>query len=347
MVYIYGLLSIYLSYIFTRQIKYNGKLFLALGILCISGIAIFRGNVGTDTISYEEMASAIRFGYESFGLEPGFLGLIELTQKFINNETYVIRIIALTFCLTLFVYLLNANRNEIFYLFVFYIPCFFYQNSMNVLRIGLASNFLLLSIQHYRKANFKIFSLLVLLAVIFHYSTILVVFYCWALIKDNSRKQMAYVTVFVLLFFVILFYLNPMYLLQKVDLYSDYKSPSSLSGMGRLLSIIVLIVGVYSSNLPIANRNKISFWAIVVCTGCYLGTFFTYAALRFLDLSFFAFSISTLLTYNRLNLNLNRNIKYAFFISGLVSFAASYHGWVAAFNSSESPFLPYRSLWVM
>lgn len=345
MVYIYGLLASYFGYIFTRQIKYSGNLFFIVGIICIGIIAVTRANVGTDTLTYEAIASTVRLGYGMEGSERGFSGLIALLQTFLDDDRVVVRALAVVYCITLLIYLRGANKNEIFYLFIFYIPVFFYQNSMNVLRIGLASNLVLLAVLYYKKNALSAMVSLFLVSILFHYSAIFLVFYCWALIGKNNKKQMFFAFFSLISILALLMYLSPEYLLQKSELYTDYQSPSSLSGLGRVLSILVLLVGVWKSNLETAIRHKISLWAILTCSGFYLLTFFSYAALRFLDLSFFALSLSIVAAYGQTGISFNRSLRYAFFLSGLIAFAASYRGWLAAFGLEGSPFLPYKSLW--
>ena len=345
MIYIYGLICTYLCWVLSRGIIFGRQICLAIGVLSISSIAVFRGDVGTDTLSYEKIVSDIREGNDLEGLEVGFSSLIKVFQLFLVDDRLVVRVLSAVYCLVLLAYIFRANRNEIFYLFMFYLPSFFYANSMNVLRVGLASSFILLFIQYLRKDKPLAMALCFLTAIMFHYSSFFLAFYFWVLFGKKNVGQLIHFLIGFLFIGLLLVYLKLEYFFDKISLYADYESPSIFSGLGLIFPGFILMLGVWNSNLPGSMRVKIICWSLINILFFYSVTIFSYAGLRFLALSFFGLSISIIVAHSNINLKFNLRLCYSFIFAGLFSFLATYNGWLMTFDADGAPFLPYKVFW--
>jgi len=329
----------------TQKINFGRKFFLSLALLCIGSIAVFRGDVGTDTFSYEKIASDIRADEGLEGLEVGFASLIRIFQVFLIDDRFVIRAISVVYCLLLLIYILEGNKEEIFYLFAFYFPAFFYTSSMNVLRVGFSSAFILLAIQFLRKKSFLKTGFYFLIAISFHYSAFFLGAYLWVLFGMKSVKLIIRFLIIFLPIGFLLIYLNIDYFLDKIILYSEVESPSSLSGLGLIFPSLILLFGVWGSNLSLSVKIKLVCWALINLGFFYLLAFFYYAGLRFLGLTFFALSLSIIMAHEKSESKLNFVICAAFVLSGLLSFFAAYNGWLLTTDTDGAPFLPYKYFW--
>lgn len=341
MIYISGWISSYFSLFLTEYARYRGKFFYFLVILFLGSIAIFRGDVGTDTLTYESLAEAFRAGVGLDGLEPGFSNLILLLQFFIANDQLVVRAVSVILVAGLLFYMIKADSNEMYFLVAFYIPAYFYSYSMNGLRIGIASIFLLLMVQYGRRKKLIKSMLFSGLSISFHYSMIFSVSYVFMILKTRNIRHIINIFIFIFIMFSILFYFNQGYLLQKFELYSEFKSPSPLSGLGKVFPLMALLISVYFSRLPSPDRYKIILLSVVFCSVFYAICFYSYAGLRLLDLLLLAVPISILGFYERYNILFDRYIKIGLFFSGLLALVAQYRGWLIDYGIGETSFLPY------
>lgn len=345
MVYIVGLVVLYSSIILSGFAKYEGKFFIFPAILFLGCIAIFRGSVGTDTFTYEEMTALYRFEGGFSGWEPGFAALIKALQIFTENDRFVVRGVSAVFVFLLLLFTYKAKLNDIYFLSAFYIPVFFFSHSMNVLRLGLASVALLLAWQFYRDRIFLVSVLLIVMAVIFHYSVLFVVLFFWLVFNRLSFREMAQGFSVIMIILLAAFFLNHNYFLDKFDLYSISESPSSLSGMSVIAQVLLVLAGVCFCSLERRRKKKIISFSVLFCSVFYVISFYSYAGLRFLSILLFSISFSIMCAYGRDETVFDKYIKIVFLASGILSAVNSYFGYLNDFDLGDSPFLPYSFIW--
>lgn len=339
MVYLLGWGAIYYALLVSAMVGYRGRFLGFLTVLFFAGIAIFRGSVGTDTGNYELMLSELSLERVWGGVEPGFalLGLF-LTELLGSAEAGVRALSALFFILVAFYYF-RSDTNEAFFLWAYLAPAYFYQYSMNTLRIGLASMLLLVAVQGVRRSHVVRSGLIALVAMTFHYSLVFSISY---LMINFFQKIKARYLLCVGLLFLLFFYLSHEYIILKMGVYSGFESPGSLSGLSKVIVVFLLVVGVLFSELPSILRSRVVFWAILI-SGFAVGvTAVSYAGLRLLDLIAFVLPVVILMCHTRMEKFFNWKTKLSFILAGLASAAAVYRGFLIEAGQGKSPFLPYE-----
>lgn len=342
MVYLFGWLATYFGLTLQGLSKYRGRIFIYCLLAYFAGLAFIRGNVGTDTVNYELMLADIAHGYVWDGREPAFVALGLLLVSVFPTAEVATRVIALVFFALLTVFVFRSDRNERFLLMAYILPAFAYLYSMNVLRIGLASAFLLLSVQQIRVRGSTSALKVGLLTFLFHYSSVLSLIY----IDISQRAWLKFTSFFVMLFLLTLaggaFLTAEFYMMDKVAQYQTAQVPGVLSGLSKIIIVILFVAGIMSGKLPTMEKAKL---ILLGLTFTLLGWFFSqfsYAGLRVLDLISFTMPLSILASYSRVGFEFERPIKTIMVASGILSAFSIYRGFILEYGEGKSPFLPYE-----
>lgn len=125
MTYLIGLLILYFGVAVSAVTPYRGKLFHLISLLALGSIAIFRGNVGTDTLAYEHIVSAIRLSELGHSIEPGFFILSKAIARPLISDQLAVRILAVIFTLLLAIFLAKEGKNGTYFLATLLLPAFF------------------------------------------------------------------------------------------------------------------------------------------------------------------------------------------------------------------------------
>lgn len=339
MIYLAGWGGLYFALTVSFLSGYRGRFFGFLAIFCISSIAVFRGSTGTDTANYELILSGLSSEAILGGLEPGFvLASIFLVDLF-GSADVALRGLSLLFFVLVALYYSRADINESFVLMVYLAPAYFYTYSMNGVRIGLASVLLLLAAQEFRKGRILRSGAVVLAAVSFHYTILFSIGYFLSVLFNKVKiKYVFFFSVMLLLFF----YSASEYILLKLTVYSDFKPPSPLSGLSKVVVIFVLICGVVFSSLSFIVKVRIFFPAVFFSALAIAVTTISYAGLRLLDLVAFILPLTVLMSHASAGLIFNWKIKASIFLAGFLSMAAVYRSFLIESGQGDSPFLPYK-----
>lgn len=339
MIYLFGWVLIYFSLAVGALANYRGRFLGGVAIFFISVVSIFRGATGTDTASYEFLVGSLSWDSLFTGLEPGFVIFSGVLFAFFDNSEVVVRLLSFLFFVVIFYYYWRSDSNEYFLLVSYFAPAYLFIYSMNGLRIGIASAFLLLAARYYSNRRAGKSMLFMLLSLSFHYTVFFSIFFL--LINSVRRVSIKYCIVGVLLL-VFLLYVAQGYFLEKIAAYSGYESPGPLSGLSKFLVIAIFIFAILLSELPVVLRMKVAVSAAFFSMLAMLLSSFTYAGLRILDLIAFALPMIFLVLYGERNIYFGFKVRLLFVLAGLLSVVAVYRGFIIEAGHGGSPFLSYK-----
>ncbi|MEM2144149.1 MAG: EpsG family protein [Candidatus Jordarchaeaceae archaeon] len=286
MVYVAGWLLNYLAVVL-RLLGFQTKLFDLLPFLLIGAIIVLR-NSGTDTHAYEAWIKSLEDRLDAFLLEPGFILTAQFFLWLTGSEVWALRGIGVLFMFLLFVYWLRSDRDELNLFILYLVPVFVYPYGMNAVRAGLGLSLLLLGWQYLRRNKKGHFIILALISVMFHYSMLLPAsLLALSELKMKAWRQILMVSLFILAATALVFS-QQNYLSAKLELYSSSESPSSASGLSRIVMLIILLLGFSLGALSF--KTKLRAWAVIFGLGAFFQglAFVSYAGLRFLELLVFA-----------------------------------------------------------
>lgn len=171
-------------FIFENILKRNKKVYETLkkiSILFLILLCTFKGEVGRDTIMYNNIFNSIpiisienifedlNYTITSYRFEYGYLLLNLLIKKFTNNSIILFFIVAMISFVNLKKFL-DYFSESYFYSLAFYYARYFFLKEFTQIRNGLAYSFILVSLIHLYEKNKKLFILYVIIAGSFHKS---------------------------------------------------------------------------------------------------------------------------------------------------------------------------------
>lgn len=320
---------------------FKAKLILYIGLLPLIALAVFRGDVGTDTVSYYFMVDAMRGEFNFFFIEPGFTFLtLVLSFLFVNNEV-IVRIYSLLFGLLAMFFIHRANYSEVKFLFIFFVPVFFISYSMNVVRIGLASMFLMHALISYR-VNSRGFFIFLFFSILFHVSAIFIAL----LLLLNHLKfgilKLKY-TILCIGLSVIAFFSYDL-VLPRLIIYEYAPSPSFFSGLSQVIILMVMVLGVILSGLPSKYKIFLCLISVSLLFIFFIIARFSYAGLRFLDLLTLAFPMMVISSYYRLKIEISQSVWTSFLISGFLGAIFFMENALSSYGLFDAPWIPYETI---
>ena len=225
---------------YTIQNKYiavNTKLMLIIPSFCILLFFSAFRITGADTLVYKEIfVTASRGEYNSFLIEPGFWMLNRILSFFTNTPHSIISLISL---LTLFfVYkTLSFFRYSISIgIAIFAYVSIFYFQAYNLARMYLAASFLLYSFKYLYEDKQKKYALCILIAILFHYSAILM-FFPFLMYKIYKRSKIFFYISVALIFlssFIFFEYFHLFNIFYRYSAYFDMIETGSF-GFGQII----------------------------------------------------------------------------------------------------------------
>jgi hypothetical protein len=341
MIYLVGWFSVYVALFFERVGGF--KYLLPSFLICIPilFIAFFRGDVGIDTTTYDHMTFKIINGDVNGVFEPGFELYVKIMAFLGIDGLLIVRFVAAIIFISLFFIAKKGGHNTSYYILSFFIPIFYFDFSMNAMRLGVAVCLFFISVLYYKDS--KIFASLIfaLFSVSFHSSAILIFS---IFILYNLRFSVKHLT----LFFVFLissgfvFFLGQQYFIYKLEAYNEFQSPSSLSGLRHFVYISILNLALYFSNL--GSKNKIKFFILTTFLffSFFLVSRYSYAGLRLLEILTLVYSFVIVYEIDKNNLSISSISKVFYLVGGLFGVIVIYKGYLYNYATSSS-FLPYST----
>ncbi|MDP1522641.1 MAG: EpsG family protein [Methylotenera sp.] len=314
------------------------KSIFILGLLPAILVAVLRGDVGTDTVSYLEMSSKLLensdTGYQDINVEIGFYWILKSLVFLLNDARLPINL--LSFIIAIYSYFLFFKEKQRILIYSFLIfPIFFFDMSMNGLRYGLAFLLAKHASDMYENNKNPMSLALMVLCVSIQMSGILVF-----LLLQLKRIKLSNFAFLVPIIFIFL-YIFEERLLEKYASYQEFSSPSLYSGIFPLF-IFASCYGVlvFSKVRKIATIN-ILFFAEV---SSFLLAKFSYAGLRFQFLILFV--LFCLIADIKLREYKNKSVVIALFIViGLCGFLGKLKNFTDEYTYAATPFLPYELFW--
>lgn len=342
MIYLIGWSLLVISLIMTSLAGFRTSCFIYCSLFFLLIVSFFRGLVGTDTYAYELIMDRLSNGFSLAGMEPGFVFVSWLLLQVTDSASLTVRLVGCLIFGALFVYLHRSDKNEKFLLVSYILPAFIYQYTMNGLRVGIAAMLILLATQQFRRMKTSSAYILGAASLTFHYSALVSLILIWASKVYWIKVSNILVVPIVMLSILVFFYANEGYFSHKFISYQDFDSPSTFSGVGKILTLLVIFLGVLVSNLFSADKAKLLFLGVGSMFAFWIISMFSYAGLRFLDLLSFSFPLCVLSAYSNRGLELGKLMKLSFFIAGLIAVVMSYRNFLYEEGIGPSPFLPYR-----
>lgn len=320
----------------------GGRFFGALSILYCAFLAIFRGDVGTDTAAYIEIFEKTLHGGEAPYGEPGFLWLSKFFLYFSHDAEVAVKLVSLFFFFVLFIVFIRCNKDGRFFIVAFFLPGYAYLYSMNALRIGVASVILFYAIQKLEKREVlkSVFGMLA--AVSLHFSAILLMTFMLVFSKKIWRIKYFFFYIFLVVMLLFFIFINFEYLYGKFFLYKNFEVESGFSGLRVVLVTFCLMLGFAFCDLP---SDEIIFNLIVltfIITFLFIMTRVSYAGLRVLEIAAISWPVAIVIAHKKNGVNFNFYMRAGFLIAGFVYATLIYIGFLKEAGEGITPFLPYK-----
>lgn len=294
MIYYSGAFLLYYAFIFFgyQDIQKNKPFFLYCGILPLILLAFLRGNVGTDTNSYLNILSNIA-ATGNGGVERGFTWCVKLLLVITHNNMLILVLVALVTTVMLVI----SSRTDSRALFIFtfgIVPIFYFDFTMNMLRAGLASSFIMYSISQFYQRRLLFSAFLGVIAVLFHISAILLCLITALVAKDKNEFKRWLILISALLLAMLFFndfsvgsgIDSGIDLKNKIQVYSVFKVKSWYSGLATLIiSSAFLCIVKYQNTQAIKQRYFYVLFSFVIITFCIAKL--SYAGVRLQSLALF------------------------------------------------------------
>ena len=327
-----------LLYIFFQGRK-KSKLIFFFCLFPAFFISTLRGYVGTDTHAYNSIISKIieyDLRLESINIEPIFY----ITAKLLGflSPTPHSTLLALTaFYCFLYYKAFSKNFTNRLISCTLIFPLFFFDSAMNGIRYGISFCLIKIAIDFFIQRSFLKFTIFFILSIGFHISSILILIII-------LTKKLNFRGFFAIAFISTIFLgLSSNHLLEKFNLYSEYESPNSISGLS-----LVLIGLILSSHSIIFLRKSLFFsWPQIFTSSLFLFCFYylsldSYAGLRLMQIVVWTQIILIIYCYPD---STSKNLqKFLFLILSLIFFIIKFRHFYLD-NTGYSPFNPFHFFW--
>jgi hypothetical protein len=329
---------------------FRSRLLLFLPLVYVAIVIVLRDS-GTDVRTYEQVLRGLLHEGSSAwipGWEPLFFLLAKLGLWVFGSEVEALRFIGGFYVLVLAFFLVRADNRELLIFHLHYLPLFAYSHGMNAVRAGLATAVFLLAWQSLRRGFKWSFFLLSLASFLFHYSSAL----AFVLSYGNEirfkvwRNFLPLLLIFAVVFGLVFVYLD--YFEAKLALYSSYEAPSPFSGLIRTGLVVLLWMFFVSGKIPLKVKIRSFLSLVLPAIILQILAFWSYAALRLVDLMLFLAPLVLVREYDMLGRSPPRLFRVGLVLVSFLGILFTYRNFLADYDGqvtgTETPFLPYRTL---
>ena len=315
--------------------------FVVLGFFAV--LAVARGDVGTDTLTYETLVGVYIEETGWIGIEPGFIAYVRLAHLVTDNAVLITRGLSLVFFALILIFLWRASRDETFVLLAYFAPIYLVQMSMNGLRIGIATAAFVCAMQLFRRGRNRNAVAYLVLAISFHVSIVFAIVLMALTRIEISRAKTLFLPVLGLMAAMIVAITAQGYLEDKVTDYATIVSPGVFSGLSPVGRILIILFSAVT--LPISRADK-RWMLVTILTATVISygvAINSYGGLRLLEI---IASVAPSLLLMRIDPStpLNRRFRLGLALAGLLGGLNTLRGMFASANLEGSPFVPYNFL---
>ncbi|WP_029653225.1 EpsG family protein [Marinobacter daepoensis] len=286
--------------------KELSALFLSLSFFLIFLFSGLRGSVGIDSQSYLNMYSLIdspgALANYLLRMEPGFVFVTYIHKLVLDSAP--LYFLFLSFVQTVLFYVVYLKSGKSLLLVLFYVITVYVEMQFNVLRIGIALQFLAISVL---ETGYKKKSIFFVLSSVFHLSTL--AFFPFVIVSSNLpkvRKIVYSLVFFVILFFVFIYFGD--YIYRKFDAYFSESESFRLSVSSLLFSILILFSFSFKREFDKLYFFVILFMVFILFFRVYFPIFY-----RLYDISLFLYLVLGVSYFGRLKFPF-RSLSFWFFI---------------------------------
>lgn len=194
------LITSIIVFLYSRITKQSSNfIFIVLGLLLIITAGFRNGEHMPDYATYQGMYyQVINSNY--YFTEVSFVIIAKIANILSSNNPLILFVIYAFLGVLLKMISIKKLSEFFFCSLIIYISNYYILHEMIQIRVGVASAFVLLSIQPLYKHNFKQFVLLILIATTFHFSA-LICFFLWFL-KTKSYNKLLFIFIILLAYFL-------------------------------------------------------------------------------------------------------------------------------------------------
>lgn len=250
------------------------KYVIIMTIILIIIAGIRHEAVGNDTFAYLNSFNTITYiSWESIynnfiisfldpteselGKDPGMLVLNKLLSYFISNQQLYLSIMAASIIIPLGMFLIKTcvSLKQLLFAYSFYITFYYSYLPCSAIRQSIATGIILIGYLALIRGNIKKFILLVILAALFHKSSLIVFIFLLAYL---TKKPRLLYTCTLLSFTLVLIFYNYLgtLLSNSNEIYATYGNSYFSSGKSKPFLIIILYIIFYLIGLFKINTYK-------------------------------------------------------------------------------------------
>lgn len=346
--------------------KTGRKMYLLVTFSIMFFLSAFKSlDVGVDTKHYFEIFDWIKNSNVLGRYEPGFFYLSKFLGNKVGNFQSLIIVSSMVMFIPFAIYIYFESKDVVFSTLIFYLVYFISFNTM--MRQGMAMGISMIALLCYKRKHYLISIILVIIAISFHYSAIILVIIPFVSYMKYNFKNLIYCIIFAII--VARFNLIDI-LFGFFNIDSMYLENAGAGGADALLQTLISIVTVCcfywsgsrkkiesaqdrfmlepvyeNSKIRLENKNnyRIEMWAIFLYVIFYILTITFPVASRFS--SYFAFGFLVALP-NKLSNEKNGNIKFIVYCLILSAYVI-YQTLVFIFRPAWGGVFPYSFCWEM
>lgn len=304
-------------------------------------LAVLRGEVGTDTAVYLRNAQdIIWWGDRSSANEIGYELLVRACALLSSDPRVVIALISLLAAILFFVMVHSWDKGRCI-LSLLIVPVWFFDFTMNGLRMGIAFPLAVMAILHLKEKRIVLFYLLAIASISFQMTAsllLLMLLVAHRGIKLSGRGVVYGALVGISIFYPAYCYFGDRILLKLLD-YWVMPSPTGLSGVGPLtLSACACLLAVWICE---KRHRYLGFAFLLLQLAFFEISSFTYAGLRFQEMALFAQLLA--LSYWMIWPITKRRFAAVALLCCLMSMWSARN--FAASSGDPSAYIPYHFVW--
>jgi len=304
-------------------------------------LAILRGEVGPDTATYIQNAQDLLWwGDRASSNEVGYEALVRALELFTGDPRVVVGLISLLAAVLFFIMLHMWDEGRSVLSLVL-IPFCYFDFTMNGLRMGIAFPLTVISIlqlERRRTVLFYVFAIASLSIQMTAALLLLMLFLArWGVAL--SWKQVLYGLLIGASVLYPAYYVFDERIAYKLLSYSIMASPTSLSGTGPLLmSLCAALLALWISE---EHHRYLGVAFFLIQLACFKVSSFSYAGLRFQDMTLFAQLLA--LSYWTIRPLRKRQVA-AILLLGCVASSWTARNFIMT-TGEPSAFIPYHFVW--